>query len=1013
MLLIQRTFYLFVLAFFLSAATLSLDSQVETQLLIQKQALLEDEKQSLVAVDEALTKAQADFSQQKQALPELEITETSIIDIDLEREKLQIELENLQLKYKARQSQLSESKQYLETFKSQKGLILSDEEKLKLEQNIELQSKQVEVDQLLAEFLIARVIIMEKLLEVMTAWSEMLNNTYLLRQQLDKTAKAKLKQQHYLEQAVNLKKTLSISNVADKVLLEAQILDNEALADEVVNNLKIDQIKQQLQLWQQEITTSKISQMPILQAEKLLSERLAQLAISENNINDLSKLFDNKLQLNKRSQDNLRKRSETWKGRLKKHYKKADEILQQIQQRLSEQRETTTILTLEANTFKQVLTANYKTVLHQKLVQRRQFLQTSATIDELSQAAAQLPDLFTKSLVILKNQLYMALEALSMFQVLLLIFCLQMWVLGLAKLKMVLNRISGYLTQLLVVTFIASLGLVLVNLVKRNLLSIAIIGSLGICLYFMQLPEQTHYFLLTLMLIVLGAQLSVHLAFLLFSPYFAVLPRYQNAYLQIKWIARVLAIAALITTLAHRWQISPLALEIIDTGFMVLLSIAILPAMNMRYFLLYLLEQSAIQSYWLFAIRVITLLVPLLFLSVALLGIIGYINLGWIVAQQAYWLIFVLVFWLIVQGLLRDLMYILKNFMMQRSQYGLLWTQDIIPLGHNLLNIGLFVFSLMLLSWLNHWHDDLAFTGVRRFLFDDQFIQIGRTHTSLASVVFSILGLLGIFWLGSWTKRITYRWIYANIRDLGIRNSLSVFTQYFVVLVGLLVILQVLGIDLTTMTVFAGALGVGIGFGLQNIANNFISGILLLIERPLKTGDYVNIGGVHEGEVTRIGIRSLTVQAWNHQEVVVPNAEIISSAFTNWTLTNTIMRTTLHFRVGYDCDPHFVRNLLLEKVEQVPEILEDPEPMVNLWEFSEYAIIFRVDYYIDIKEHGTFKMRTKVNFLVWDELKKAGINMPYPQHDIRVKQSIDPVTEMPQDYVSDLQLDNNNNLLGG
>jgi potassium efflux system protein len=369
-----------------------------------------------------------------------------------------------------------------------------------------------------------------------------------------------------------------------------------------------------------------------------------------------------------------------------------------------------------------------------------------------------------------------------------------------------------------------------------------------------------------------------------------------------------------------------------------------------------------------------------------LLGIIGYINLGWILAQQAYWLIFVLVLWLIVQGLLRDLIYILKNFVMQRSQYGLLWTQDIIPLAHNLLNIALFICSLMLLSWLNSWHDDLAFTGVRQFLFDNQIIQLGSTHISFASIVFSVLGLWGIFWFGSWTKRITYRWIYANIRDLGIRNSLSVFTQYFIVLFGLMVILQVLGIDLTTMTIFAGALGVGIGFGLQSIANNFIGGILLLIERPLKTGDFVNIGGVHEGEVTRIGIRSLTVQAWNHQEIIIPNAEIISNAFTNWTLTNSIMRTTLTFRVGYDCDPHFVRNLLLEKLEEVPEILEDPELGVNLWEFSEYAIIFRVDYFIDLKENGTFKVRTKVNFLVWDELQKAGIKIPYPQQDIRVTQ---------------------------
>ncbi|WP_353571318.1 mechanosensitive ion channel domain-containing protein [Candidatus Albibeggiatoa sp. nov. BB20] len=989
-----------------------LDYQVETQLIEQKQALLEDEKYSLIAVDKALTQAQADFSQQKQMLPELEITEASIASIELEQERLQIELENLQLKSETRKSQVLENKRYLDTFLSQISLTLPELEKIQLEKNIALQKQQMTVDRSLSEFLIARLIITEKLLNVVTEWTETLRNTYLLRDKLDKKAKAKLKQQHYLEQAVNLKKKLLSVKPTAKILLEIQILNNEELAGEVLNNLKIDQIKQQLQFWQQEITTHKISQIPILQAEKLLSERMKQLNESKQHIEVLAQLIDNKLNLNKRTQQNLSKRSEAWTGELKKNYKKADDILKSIYQRLNQQLDAISILKLEANTLNQVFTANYKSVLHQKLIQRRHFLQTTKTFNELTLAISQFPALFLHSLNTLKNEVYVALVKLPFSQILLLVFCLQIWVLALLKLKMLLTEISEYLTKLLVVTFIANLGLVLVNLLKRNLVSIAVIGSFSISLYFMQLPEQIHYFVLALMLILLGAQLSVHLAFLLFSPYFGVLPRYQQVYIQITWIARILALAALVTTLAHRWQISPLALEIIDTGFMLLLSIAIIPAMNMRYFLLYLLGQSNIQYYWLFAIRIITLLVPLLFLSVALLGIIGYINLGWIIAQQAYWLIFVLVLWLIVQGLLRDLIYILKNFVMQRSQYGLLWTQDIIPLGHNLLNIGLFICSFMLLSWLNNWQDDLAFTGVRQLLFDEKMIQIGRTHMSFSSIVFSVLGLWGIFWFGSWTQRITYRWIYANIRDLGIRNSLSVFTQYFIVLIGLLVILQVLGIDLTTMAVFAGALGVGIGFGLQNIANNFISGILLLIERPLKTGDFVNIGGVHEGEVTRIGIRSLTVQAWNYQEVVVPNAEIISNAFTNWTLTNTIMRTTLKFRVSYDCDPHFVRNLLLEKVSEIPEILQDPEPMVNLWEFSEYAIIFRVDYYIDLKESGTFGVRTKVNFLVWDELQKAGIKMPYPQHDVLVKQGSDCQGQLADDFVPEPDVSDSSLLSG-
>jgi len=993
---------------------LPLDTQIETKLLEQKQALLEEEKHELVAIDKALTIAEQTYAQQKQNLPELEITNSNIAKVELERERFQIELENLQLKSEARKKQLGESRQYLTTFKAQMGLSLSEPEKQQLEQNVQLQTQQVEVEQLLSEFLTARIIIMQKLRDTLIEWVNMLRKAHLIRQQLDQTAKAKLKQQYYLQKVVELKHKLGSASPSQRVILEFEIFDNEELASEVLNTLEQEQISQQLQRWQQEVTTAKINQMPILQAEQLLIKQIRLLEDSQSRITQLLDLLANKLDLNVRTQSNLHKRSETWTGKMLTSYKQADDILKQAHKRLEQAQDAVTILKLEANTFNQVLTANYKQILHQKLVQRRQFLQDAETLHQLVANITEFPSLFKNSLITLKNEVYAALLMLPLSSILLLLFCIQIWVLGLLWLKSILNRASDYLTKLLVVTFIANFGLVLVNLVKRNFVSLAIIGSLIISLYFLPLSEQTQYFLTILMVIWLGAQLSTDLAFLLFSPYFGTLPHYQNVYLQISWISKILATAALITALAHQWELNALTLEVIDTGFMLLLSIAIIPAMSMRYFLMYLLEQENIQGYWFLSIRIFTLFVPLSLLSISLLGMIGYINLGWIVAHQAYWLIFVLLLWLVVQGLLRDFIHVLKNFVMQRSQYGLLWTQDIIPLIHNVLNISLFILSLMLLSWLNSWHNDLAFTGVRRFLFDDRLIQIGSVHISLFSILLSLLGLRAIFWLGSWSRRITYRWIYASVRDLGIRNSLSVFTQYFVVLFGLLIILQILGIDLTTMTIFAGALGVGIGFGLQNIANNFVSGILLLIERPLKTGDYVNIAGVHEGEVTRIGIRSLTVQAWNYQEVVVPNSEVISNAFTNWTLTNDIMRTTLYFRIGYDTDPHFVRNLLLETLSEVPELLKEPEnTMVNVWEFSEYAIIFRVDYYIDVKKDGVLKMRTKINLLIWDTLQKTGVKIPYPQHSVWVQHETESTTPHLDEYVADQRLDENKNLLGG
>jgi potassium efflux system protein len=123
-----------------------------------------------------------------------------------------------------------------------------------------------------------------------------------------------------------------------------------------------------------------------------------------------------------------------------------------------------------------------------------------------------------------------------------------------------------------------------------------------------------------------------------------------------------------------------------------------------------------------------------------------------------------------------------------------------------------------------------------------------------------------------------------------LHNSLAIFSQYAIILLGVLIGLNLLNINLTSLTVFAGALGVGIGLGLQNIANNFVSGLILLMERPVRILDWVTISN-HEGKVSRIGMRFLTVTTWDNQDVIIPNADLISTPFTNWTLSDALVRT--------------------------------------------------------------------------------------------------------------------------
>ena len=289
-----------------------------------------------------------------------------------------------------------------------------------------------------------------------------------------------------------------------------------------------------------------------------------------------------------------------------------------------------------------------------------------------------------------------------------------------------------------------------------------------------------------------------------------------------------------------------------------------------------------------------------------------------------------------------------------------------------------------LLFQANGWGWDSPPVQTAQEILEAPLIKVGDTQLNTLRLLTAMLVVVVVVWLARWSREVTYRWIYAAIADLGIRHSLAVFTQYFVVLVGILIALRALGIDLTTLTVFAGALGVGLGFGLQNVANNFVSGILLLIERPLRTGDVVNIGS-NEGEVTRIGIRSLTVRTWDNQEVMIPNAEVISNPFTNWTHSDNLMRTVLYVGVSYEADPHRVREIIEGELARNPEVLRNPEPQIFLWEFADSAVNFRIQYHTDLLRSSRFAVRSTMLYALWDRFHAEGIEIPFPQRDVHVR----------------------------
>jgi potassium efflux system protein len=225
-------------------------------------------------------------------------------------------------------------------------------------------------------------------------------------------------------------------------------------------------------------------------------------------------------------------------------------------------------------------------------------------------------------------------------------------------------------------------------------------------------------------------------------------------------------------------------------------------------------------------------------------------------------------------------------------------------------------------------------------------------------------------------------------KDLGIRTSIAILSQYTLIVCGVLLGLRLLGIDIKALTFVASAFALGVGLGLRDIANNFVCGFLLLFERPLRVGDTVCIGGF-EGDVMHIGGRAVTIRTFDHMEVLVPNAEIFSKTFTNWTAHDNIVRTVATIKINRHDNPQEVQALIYDVLASQKKVLKNPETEVYLYELAEGLIEFEVRFYVNLKEvKSRTAVRSEILIAIWDMFEKSGIKPPYPHHEILVNHPI-------------------------
>jgi len=224
----------------------------------------------------------------------------------------------------------------------------------------------------------------------------------------------------------------------------------------------------------------------------------------------------------------------------------------------------------------------------------------------------------------------------------------------------------------------------------------------------------------------------------------------------------------------------------------------------------------------------------------------------------------------------------------------------------------------------------------------------------------------------------------------GQRYAIEKGVGYVVFVFGCVIGLQTSGLNLSSLAVIGGALGIGIGLGFQESANNFLSGLILLVERPIKVGDRVEVGGV-DGDVVRIGSRATWVRTNANITVIVPNSEFVTRQVINWTATERQVRFNLAVGVSYKADPAEVKEALLQVAHLNPDVLPTPEPDVLFSGFGESSLDFQLRVWTRTQVRTPNILRSDLYFAIFAELARRGIEIPYPQRDLHLRSSDVPL----------------------
>ncbi len=263
-------------------------------------------------------------------------------------------------------------------------------------------------------------------------------------------------------------------------------------------------------------------------------------------------------------------------------------------------------------------------------------------------------------------------------------------------------------------------------------------------------------------------------------------------------------------------------------------------------------------------------------------------------------------------------------------------------------------------------------------------LPIGKTPLSLWQMLQGLVTVAATLLIALWlSNTFEARLNRATNMDSSLRIVFVRLSRAFMALIAVLIALPLVGIDLTTLSVFGGALGVGLGFGLQKIASNYVSGFILLLDHSIRIGDMISVGS-DRGQVTRITTRFTVLRTLTGAEILMPNELLINSVVHNDSYTDRQVRVAIPVQVGYDSDLELAMRLLTDAARAHPRVLAEPAPGVLLIEFAESGINLELGCWITDPENGLGVLRSDINLTIWQRFKEHHINIPFPQREIRI-----------------------------